>query len=326
MLNNKGRCDLFIDESGSAYIGEPRYRFYVAAGIFIEPHERDLGNMLFKLWRRKYWKDENRPFHSFDFFEDYRKPADHRLTKQNLLINSHFFKATDELIEILSNVKFQACVYYVDLPLLRQRYHIPLFPEKRTRHQKKQYWLDIAKQTSGNPYLPINSTLKNIFVTHEQILSQKKCSGFINFESLAEQDTEALSYFHYHQNKLKKEYDIQKSKGLNPKNRNYLYGQHILGINLLTKNSLDCGIELAALIAYVTFQTLRGKYIKPELKELRKYRLLLIRSIQRTLRDKLNVRYHSSTDSTEIVETKKASMLLAYLGEILEHPQSGELK
>jgi len=304
IIDQNQLINLYIDESGSAYLGEPRYRFYVVSGVIMYQNEVQLANNLFEMWRRKYLLDPSKSFHAVDFFEDFKEKGTEKYKKTFLRINKRFEEATNELTQIISNLKFSARIFYVDLPKLRYKFAISKFPKKRTKKNKNDYQKQIIIQTAGNPYLPLNPTLESAFEFHAKKLAGDEKCGYVSFESQRDFDEQTLTVFHNFQKKI---------NGNN--NNSYKYGNDILGINLLTKPSLASGIELADLIAYLNCQTLRGIYAKNELNKIRDERLVLIRKMQLCLNRKFKIQRINVTDKSEIIKTKKASMLLACLGE-----------
>lgn len=251
---NKVYKNLFVDESGAYYLGEPRYRFFLMASIILKDDERNLASLLFKKWREKYQINHNKSFHAADFFEGYQLN-----NKPQLSIFKNFIKAADDLLKILENIEFQASVFYVDLIKLRTKYNIPSPPQKpkminasdhlKYAAEKKRYKQKLKMSFGLLVNKPIYLVSSAIFKNHRDHLlidKENPFCGYIHFESQADSDPiliDALHKFFHSED-----------------GHHYKYGETIIGINFHTKGSLEAGVELADLIAYISTQSLRFKY------------------------------------------------------------------
>lgn len=287
--------NLYLDESGFSYIGQNKYRFFLLTALIITPQENQLANLLFSKWRKKYLSDSNKCLHAADFFEDHKKGY-----KPRKLYMSHVFtKAVKDLEEIISKIEFYARVFYIDLPQIRKLLMInePPLGNGLTRREynalKREYSRRLQIIHGSNIYLPLIKTLENSFIFHADILekSQKQdilkrsAKAYINIESQKNSDIQLINTFH--------------------KNASIVYkkfGEDIVGLNLHTKGSLDAGIELADLISYISFQTLRNKCkLKYELKHLTGAKIKLIKNLRTLLRGHFKVKLQN------VLKTKKAT-------------------
>lgn len=255
MINDGKQLDLYIDESGSSAITEPRYKFFLISAVTLFPNDQELISLLFQKWRSKYLTNPNRCFHATDFFEKYIP----KYKKKELKFARNFNKAVYDLVEILKYPKFKAEVYYVDIIALRNKFLLvepPAFQAessfKNAIEAKKYRESQIAYRghmlkTIGhkNIFKPLALTLKKAFIFHSNQISSISNieKGYINFESLSGSDAMLVKQYHRLKDKVGED-----------------YGKKIVGINFHTKSSLDGGIELADLISYVSFQTLRFKF------------------------------------------------------------------
>jgi hypothetical protein len=229
--------------------------FFINSATLLSPSQISLADLLFAEWREKYLSNPSKCFHAADFFEDYV----YGYKKPELRITRNFNKSIEDLMDILTHIKFKAHAYYIDLFKLRERLllkepppHINSFSsptEEADYRARKSAYENIIINTLGKKkkFLPLSLVLKRAFQFHYNEIEgyQKKdpvktVKAYINFESLSGSDTLLVANFH----KLKNA--VHSS-----------YGDKIVGLNFHTKNSLDGGIELADLISYVSCQTIR---------------------------------------------------------------------
>ena len=62
--------NLYLDESGRYFIGDPDYRFFLITAVILNPDETELANLLFAKWRDKYLINPDKSIHAADFFEN----------------------------------------------------------------------------------------------------------------------------------------------------------------------------------------------------------------------------------------------------------------
>lgn len=272
--------NLYIDESGRYYIGEPHYKFFMLSALVLTDKEKELSGLLFSKWRHKYLNDPLKSFHAYDFFEDgligYKK--------HELSFARNFNHSVSEIIEILKIVDLKAIVFYVDIEKLRFMKGIrrpPVQPRQNSTIQERQEYNILKKEYSDHiksilpdkqKFLPLTKSLRQCFVFHETFLGSTNECGYINFESQSNSDTLLLETFHNYA----------------PQNRSY--GNKVLGIQLHTKRSQDPGIELSDLISYTSCQMLRSKHRRRmELTGIAPEKLDQLRRVQYYLREKLKI-------------------------------------
>lgn len=269
--------NLYIDESGYSYLGQPYYQFFLITAFVISPSQRVLANLLMEEWRNKYLLDNKKCFHAFDFFESKTK----NYTQKKARIPRVYQKAVDDLIEILSHIHFSANVYYVNFKKLRTTLSIANPPsdsldEANYKKAKNQYSNELKKSFGDKVQLPLTITFKKALEFHMSEMDKaskidkfkREPKGYINVESRNESDSFLIKVFHkYGQNIYRK------------------IGDDVVGLNLHTKGSLDSGIEIADFISYTSFQTLRSKYrLKHELSAITKSHLSIIINARKKLR------------------------------------------
>ena len=292
--DSQNLLNLFIDESGASAIYEPRYKCFLISAIVLSPSEKELANLLFKKWRDKYLATPNKCFHATDFFEDY--VAGYK--KAQLRIGKNFNMSIDELIEIISYLDIKGEVYFVDIHKLRRRLLLSEPPEYRNifsdSADEKAYNLSVdsykerVKNTIGRKkvYHPLALTLKSAFDFHFKYINSTQTDspdrGYIHFESLSGADRLLIEHYYKLTGKVDRSYQ-----------------EKIIGINFHTKNSLDAGIELADLISYISFQTLRFKYRRTEeYVNLTPESIVQIRKLRTFMREKLKIRIVEVTSNT----------------------------
>lgn len=285
-INSNRLLDLYIDESGGASIGEPRYKFFLISAVLLTSEEKVLADLLFSKWRSKYLKDPSKCLHAADFFEDFAP----QYAKNEVQMARNFRRSIDELIELLNLINFQAEVYYVNLHKLRKILFLNEPPayqsefektsDKRRYASQRREYEKIITDTVGEKkkFLPLSLTLKNAFTYHdlkidemrEKLLDKTLIKGYLNFESLSGSDTMLISNFHKLKSKISTAYEAK-----------------IVGLNFHTKSSLGGGIELADLISYISFQTLRSSnHLKSELENISTESLNHIKRIRNFMRKK----------------------------------------
>lgn len=289
-MDGSQRLDLYIDESGSGEIYNPKYKFFVIGAVTLPPTEKDLISSLFRKWRNKYLRKPTRCFHATDFFEDY-KPG---YKNKELRFDRNFNIAVDELIEILRYPDFKAQAFYAKLSPLRGKFSLSEPPpyrdifqnktdEKTYDQEQEAYKKSVVKTIGKRKFEPLALTLKKAFSFHFGQLnsSSNPKKGYINFESLSGADTVLIEQYH----KLKSKID-------------QTYEEKIIGIDFHTKNSLEGGIELADLISYISFQSLRGRTLKTECPNLSDNSIDRIREFRQIMRDDYAIRLIDVTNDT----------------------------
>ena len=295
MPNYEGQnlLNLFIDESGASAIYEPRYRCFLISAILLTPSEKELANLLFKKWRDKYLASPNKCFHATDFFEGYVRG--YRQTQ--LRIGRNFNNSIEELIEIISYLTIKGEVYFVDIPELRGKLLLKEPPQYQntftSSSDEKAYNLSVdtykkeVRNTIGRRkvYLPLALTLKSAFDFHFNHINDTQDNyphkGYIHFESLSGADRLLIEHYYRLRDKVDDSYQ-----------------EKIIGINFHTKNSLDAGIELADLISYISFQTLRFKYRRTEeYSNLTLESIVQIRKLRTFIREKLKIKLIEVTNN-----------------------------
>jgi hypothetical protein len=282
------QAHLFIDESCTPYVGEPRYRFFIICGVIMNEDQCELANLLMKKWREKYLSNQDRCFHAAEFFEQ----PNYRKKEVNMARNLH--KAVDELISIIANISPSIHLYYVDLPRLRLRLGVtepPIYIPKTAktpedRRNAKNYKRILEDAIGNKRYAPLAMTIVPVLNWHKEILeANSSLKGYLNFETLSNSDQYYINIYHKHTNS-----QLQ--------NSGYKYGERILGINFLTKGSLSGGIELADIISYSYCQSLRSKYrCKDELKSIPHKSILQTRRIRDFIRDNLDIQVKDVTEN-----------------------------
>lgn len=278
--------NLYIDESGFYYIGESRYRFFILSAVIISPDQKSLVDLLFSNFRNKYLMKPGKCFHAADFFEDHAP----NYKKRELKMPRTMHKAVEDLMDIMSHVKFDALSSYCDIPRIRKRLMIKEPPVKRplmTQTEIVQYKIDKNRyrqnieQTIGNKRncpltMTINKSLQfhsaKLVIHEENEIYHRPVKGYINFESQKESDSIIIDNFHKYQD------------------MHYTYGDNLIGINLHTKGSLDGGIQLADLISYITCQSLRSKYNLDKEMLLNVAMLKYVRDIRKEMSEKYQVK------------------------------------
>lgn len=293
MADNLKLLNLYIDESGSSAIYEPRYKFFLISAIILSPAEEDLASLLFQKWRNKYLTSPNKCFHATDFFENYVVGY----KKNQLRIAKNFNKAIDELIDMFDYLDIKGEVYFVDIQTLRKKLLLKEPPtyknvftntlDEKTYRERQKAYKETVQKTIGKKkiFLPLALTLKSAFSFHfgkingVDIGSPNK--GYIHFESLSGADRLLIEQYHKLRGKV-----------------NLSYEEKIIGINFHTKNSLDAGIELADLISYVSFQTLRFKHRRRnEYKNLTSQSISQIRKLRESIREKTKIKLVEVTNN-----------------------------
>lgn len=289
--------DLYVDESGTFSLTEARYRFFILAGIILTPDQKELADLLLGKWRKRYLTNPDSAFHMTDFFENYVK----NYKKPELKMQKHFKKAVEELIDVLRYIEFQAIVYYVDLKRLRKKLSLTeppsfknVFKNKEEKRLYKETIRAFKKKIEENRIdhlLPLALTQIALFKWHDSILKKnedkdvfkRNSKAYINFESLSGSDVESVDNYHRYKEKIDG------------------YNEKIIGLHFHTKNSIDGGLELADIIAYVSCQALRLKLSRQELGRLSEDKHLIgeLRKLRKTLRDKYDVDILDVTDSEE---------------------------
>lgn len=292
--DNQNLLNLFMDESGAPAIYEPRYKFFLLSAVILSPSEKELANLLFKKWRDKYLVTPSKCFHATDFFEGYI--LGYKQTQ--LRIGRNFKMSIDELIELISYLNIEAEVYCVDIPELRQNLHLSEPPTYKSTFtssaDEKAYNLSVdsykkqVRNTIGNKkvYHPLALTLKSALTFHFNHIANTTQpdapdKGYIHFESLSGADRLLIEHYYRLTGKV-----------------NSSYQEKIIGINFHTKSSLDAGIELADLISYVSFQTLRFKYKRTaEYSNLTPDSIEQIRRLRVFMREKLKIKIVEVTNN-----------------------------
>lgn len=286
--------NLYIDESGSSAIYEPRYKFFLISAIVLSPEEEDLTSLLFQKWRNKYLTSPNKCFHATDFFENYIAGY----TRNQLRFTRNFNKAVDELSDMLDYLDIKGEVYFVDMQALRKKLRLNephayknIFSnteEQKIYRENQEAYKSTVLKTIGKKkiFLPLALTLKNAFSFHfgkiniAQVDNPNK--GYIHFESLSGADRLLIEQYHKLRDKVSPSY-----KG------------KIIGINFHTKNSLDGGIELADLISYISFQTLRFKHRRVnEYKNLAIRSIIQVKRLRKSIREKAKIKVVDVTNDT----------------------------
>lgn len=277
--------NLYIDESGFYYIGESRYRFFILSAVLITPDQKALSDLLFAQFRNKYLINPNKCFHAAEFFEDHNP----KYKKHYFKNPAYMRKAVNDLKDLITHLNFDSISAYCDIPRVRRRLSINDPHKKKivmSTAEKTQYKLDkrVYKEAIVNAIgekrnLPLTMTLYRLLHFHSDKLTfyeshdkyKRKVESYINFESQKESDSLIIDNFHRYQD------------------RNYTYGDNLIGVNLHTKGSLDGGIQLADLISYVSCQILRSKHsLKNEI-SLNSSVLSYIRELRLLLREMYRV-------------------------------------
>lgn len=282
--------NLCVDESGTAALGINPYRFFLLTAVVINEDQQELACLLFTEWRKKYLKNPSKSLHTADFFEDFEN--DYK--KPELRIEKHFKSAVDDLLDILKHINFFTEVYYIDLKELRKKLGVTNVPEYReakdftNSQEKREYYQkrkifekNLSTAHKGNLDKPYILPLFELFQFHNKHLEleekkdpfKRKFKGFINFESLSGADVKSINYFHKFKEKI-----------------NFDYRHRVVGINFPTKNSLDGGIEIADIISYVSYQTLRFSHkLAHEMKTIPEYRKKQLKRMRTFMRKSRNI-------------------------------------
>jgi hypothetical protein len=278
----KDEINLYIDESGRPHIGDPKYRFFLIAAVAMTKEQNTLANLLFSKWRNRFISDDHkyRAFHAVDFFEEYKNGY----RRKNMVFTKSFSSAIDALIEIFKYIEIEAKCFYIDRQKLRTLMHIKAPPallinevdnrphSYEYKKIQKEYRDHIKKQTTKE-FEPQTLSLHAAFSYHAHLINKSHSKqGAINFESLSSQDSRLVEIFHKYNNP------------------DYIEGKQITCINYHTKASLDSGIEIADLVSYVSFQSLRNKYhLKKELSDIPEDRIGYIIRLRKMMRDSLGI-------------------------------------
>ncbi len=265
------RLDLYIDESGLSYVGQSKFRYFLITAVIIDPKQRTLANLLMQKWRDKYLLNPYKCLHAFDFFESKNPKASH-IIKTELSISRNFNNAVEELMEFLSYITFKSISFYVDLPKVRSRLHIDEPPAYSSagdyKLKKKEFSRKLKKSLSGKIFIPLDLTIKRALNYHLSVLKEEDAIGYVNAESNRTTDLRLVGIYNTY-------IDIDSD-----------YGKKVLGIRLHNKKSLDAGIEIADLISYISFQTLRfSKKLNAELADVPKNRFKVIQKVRTELRN-----------------------------------------
>ncbi len=270
--------NLYIDESGSGYIGDKHFRFFLMAGVVMTEAEELKADSFMSVWRKKYLINSDSNFHTANFFEDLKDRKGRIIVhRKHKLENIEKFKeAVDELKNLLSYLTFKAHVYYVDLHNLRHELDLEKFMTDESIIK------DILnKDYVGHTHYPVVTITKKLYSFHEKHIGKSKC-GFVCYESQSENDIRIVESFHLHLNHCRSE-------------QRYIFGKNILGINFYTKATLCAALEIADIIAYCNTQVLRKRDAQDELNSFNQERLAILFDFYKSIKKKFKIITESLT-------------------------------
>lgn len=282
----KDSANLYIDESGVGNISYLTYKYFIMSSVTMTKSEEEKASSFFTYWKWKYTINPSTSFHSTDFFENHvykrgkKKGKLIAYRKKNLNKFDKFKVAVEELLKLVTYLKFKSNVYYVDLNKVLKILGL--------NRKFSPVIKDIINREYGHEILlPIFTVSKFLYKDHEKSLVNKRIKqGFVYYESQKENDIEIVRSFHEHLQKIS-----QTSK-------TYIYGKNVLGLNFFNKASLCSGLEIADLIAYSTNQVLRSKRAKSELASFDKQRLSLLLKMFERIKKHFKIKIYDVTNDS----------------------------
>lgn len=221
---------MFIDESGDASLNHKGGDFILST-VIINKQDFEIIQGYMRLLKRKYFEDDYKVIHTTDLFErpytKYRK-----LRKPNDITNQFIHRLHD----ILVTIPYSSCVYRVDKNRVRAKHGYIPAPGRKPK--------------TLNIDLPYELAATQAILDFTQFLKRKKTMGEIVIESRLHRDSNFVSYFD-NTRKAKFPGGAPNPAFNDVKNR-------IPSLFISNKDSINNGLEIADIVAYITYREIIG--------------------------------------------------------------------
>lgn len=221
---------MFIDESGDASLNHAGQHFILAA-VIIKHEDLQIIEGYLRLLKRKFFADDHKILHATDLFE--RPYQKYRQLRRPRNVTGPFIQRLHDILDI---IPYSSCVYYVDKNTLRA--HHSYKPVKG------------KKSATLNLDLPYELAATSAILDFTNFLKSKHSKGEIVIESRLHKDSKFVEYFD----------NTRKSRfpGGNPNPRFNDVKDSIPSLLIFNKYSGNSGLEIADLVAYITYRKLYG--------------------------------------------------------------------
>lgn len=227
------RYIMYLDESGVGSLNDYQDKAFILSALIIQENEDIQFSSYFNYTKKKYKISDNRPFHSYELFED--KKSKHYLTTKKA---KSFIKSLSEFINISP---FKVIVTAIDKEELRRFLGIP-----------KKFKFKPKEDNFAFRDLPYEVLGRYLFFWFANFLKKKgnDSIGHIVAESRESGDQALLRTFldSQQENKFKKDARLFRS--------------FVCSIGFEKKLGLSGGLEMIDLISYFSNQFLRRELIK----------------------------------------------------------------
>lgn len=230
------RYTLYIDESGSGELTDHRHDFLILTGLIVE-HDEDMKiSAYFNYLKLISGLPHNKPFHSYDIFEDNKSPL--------YLTDVKSTKLADSIRELIKVVPIKINIEYLNKNDLRKF----LGMNSESNHYFKM-------NMKENISLPYEILASKIFFWFADFLKGKKAIGAIVLESRSELDHPLLKTY------LRSKSSAQYSSA-NLKKKTETMKKYVTSIRFEGKGGLWPILELADLVSYLAYQNKNNSMAK----------------------------------------------------------------
>jgi hypothetical protein len=221
---------MFIDESGDASLNHSGQHFILAT-VIIKQQDFQIIEGYLRLLKRKFFDDDHKIIHATDLFE--RPYQKYRKLCRPRSVTGPFIQ---RLHDILETIPYNSCVYYVDKNKLRTHYGYKPAKGKKTG--------------TINLDLPYELTATDAILDFTEFLKNKHSKGEIVIESRLHKDSNFVRYF-----------DNTRKPTFPGGSPNPLFNdvrKSIPSLFISNKESGNSGLEIADMVAYITYRSLYG--------------------------------------------------------------------
>jgi hypothetical protein len=217
---------MFVDESGDASLNH-RGQHFILSTVIINREDFEIIQGYMRLLKRKYFGDDFKVIHTTDLFErpytKYRK-----LCRPKDVTNQFIHRLHD----ILTTIPYNSCVYHVDKDSVRAKYGYKPAPRRKSK--------------TLNIDLPYELAATEAILDFTKFLKHRKSMGEIVIESRLHRDGNFVTYFD-NARKAKFPGGIPNPAFNDVKNS-------IPSLFISNKDSINNGLEIADIVAYVTYR------------------------------------------------------------------------